>query len=158
MNACPDKKEKKVKEKQRRKEEVGSVCDRQRKSKRMGWRRGEVPPEMEERFKWQNAWRREGEKKDSEKREKRWERGNKREQQTGRERRKASSPLSYLLFTIKQISNGFCRSRLGEHLFLSQCCPHTSLWQPTGGGERVGERGKRCKIERETQNKRSFRP
>lgn len=139
-NACPDKKEKKVKEKQRRKEEVGSVCDRQRKGKRMGWRRGEVPPEMEERFKWQNAGRRERVKKRTAKERKRGGRGGtggnniqrgeserERDKERGRERRKASSPLSYLLFSIKQISNGFCRFRLGEHLFLSQCCPHTSL-------------------------------
>lgn len=48
-NACPDKKEKKVKEKQMRKEEVGSVCDRQRKGKRMVWRRGKC------HLRWRNA-------------------------------------------------------------------------------------------------------
>jgi len=136
-NACPDKKEKKVKEKQMRKEEVGSVCDRRRKGKRMVWRRGEASPEMEERFKWQNAGRRERVNKRTAKERKRGGRGgtggNNRQEGGGgereikRESRKASSPLSYLLFSIKQISNGFCRSRLGEHLFLSQCCPHTSL-------------------------------
>lgn len=50
------------------------MCDRQRKASE--WVvEGEVPPEMEERFKWQNAGRREGVKKRTVKERKRGGRG-----------------------------------------------------------------------------------